>query len=83
MKPSRLILCPGAANRKFATEPAHETSRGTYGAPRVHAEQADLPGVKLWYTDTGGHGIPIILLHANTGTSVVWAKQKVLSQIFG
>ena len=38
----------------------------------VHAEQADLPGVKLWYTDTGGSGVPIILLHANTGTSVVW-----------
>jgi pimeloyl-ACP methyl ester carboxylesterase len=41
----------------------------------AYAEQADLPGVKLWYTDTGGRGVPIILLHANTGTSVVWAKQ--------
>jgi pimeloyl-ACP methyl ester carboxylesterase len=36
---------------------------------------ADLPGVKLWYTDTGGHGVPIILLHANTGTSVTWENQ--------
>jgi pimeloyl-ACP methyl ester carboxylesterase len=35
----------------------------------------DLPGVKLWYTDTGGKGVPIVLLHANTRTSVVWAKQ--------
>jgi pimeloyl-ACP methyl ester carboxylesterase len=35
----------------------------------------DLPGVKLWYTDTGGKGIPIVLLHANTGTSANWAKQ--------
>jgi pimeloyl-ACP methyl ester carboxylesterase len=31
--------------------------------------------VKLWFTDTGGSGVPIVLLHANTGTSAVWEKQ--------
>jgi pimeloyl-ACP methyl ester carboxylesterase len=36
---------------------------------------ANLPGVKLWFTDTGGTGAPIVLLHANTGTSAYWAKQ--------
>lgn len=36
---------------------------------------ADLPGVKLWFTDTGGTGTPIVLLHANTGTSVSWEAQ--------
>jgi pimeloyl-ACP methyl ester carboxylesterase len=36
---------------------------------------ADLPGVKLWFTDTGGDGIPIVLLHANTGTSESWEAQ--------
>jgi pimeloyl-ACP methyl ester carboxylesterase len=36
---------------------------------------ANLPGVKLWYTDTGGSGVPVILLHANTGTSASWAPQ--------
>ena len=36
---------------------------------------AELPGVKLWFTDTGGTGVPFILLHANTGTSAVWANQ--------
>jgi pimeloyl-ACP methyl ester carboxylesterase len=36
---------------------------------------AELPGVKLWFTDTGGSGVPIVLLHSNTGTSVVWEKQ--------
>jgi len=35
---------------------------------------AELPGVKLWFTDTGGTGVPLILLHANTGTSAVWAN---------
>src|ERR1700742_3945500 len=36
---------------------------------------AELPGVKLWFTDSGGAGVPIVLLHANTGTSAVWASQ--------
>jgi len=41
-------------------------------APGTYAE---LPGVKLWFIDTGGTGTPIILLHANTGTSTVWQRQ--------
>jgi pimeloyl-ACP methyl ester carboxylesterase len=36
---------------------------------------ADLPGVKLWFTDTGGDGVPIVLLHANSGTSKSWEVQ--------
>src|ERR1700679_3630931 len=36
---------------------------------------AELPGLKLWFTDTGGAGVPLILLHANTGTSAIWANQ--------
>lgn len=36
---------------------------------------ADLPGVKLWFTDTGGAGVPVVLLHANTGTSANWENQ--------
>jgi pimeloyl-ACP methyl ester carboxylesterase len=31
--------------------------------------------VKLWVTDTGGTGDPVILQHANTGTSENWQKQ--------
>ena len=36
---------------------------------------AELPGVKLWFTDTGGSGVPIVLLHPNSGTSAVWESQ--------
>src|SRR5215475_4195121 len=36
---------------------------------------AELPGVKLWFVDTGGSGTPIVLLHANTGTSAYWENQ--------
>jgi pimeloyl-ACP methyl ester carboxylesterase len=42
---------------------------------------AELPGVKLWFIDTGGAGEPVMLLHPNTGTSETWEPQIVaLSQ---
>ncbi|HEX4407840.1 MAG TPA: alpha/beta hydrolase [Xanthobacteraceae bacterium] len=36
---------------------------------------ADLPGVKLWFVDTGGSGVPVVLLHPNTGTGETWEPQ--------
>lgn len=38
-------------------------------------KHASLPGVRLSYRDSGGGEIPIILLHANTGTSASWEPQ--------
>ncbi len=35
----------------------------------------ELPGVNLWYTDTGGAGRPVIFLHAASGTSESWGYQ--------
>lgn len=50
------------------------------GAMDARADDAsggyvELPGVRLWFVDTGGTGTPIVLLHANTGTSAVWENQ--------
>jgi pimeloyl-ACP methyl ester carboxylesterase len=36
---------------------------------------ADLPGVRIWYRDTGGRGVPVVFLHATTGSSRVWDYQ--------
>jgi pimeloyl-ACP methyl ester carboxylesterase len=36
---------------------------------------ADLPGVRIWYVDTGGSGIPVVFLHSNTGSSANWEHQ--------
>ncbi|MGA2944425.1 MAG: alpha/beta hydrolase [Xanthobacteraceae bacterium] len=36
---------------------------------------AELPGVKLWFIDSGGSGEPVMLLHPNTGTSETWEPQ--------
>jgi len=36
---------------------------------------AELPGVHIWYKDTGGSGIPVVFLHASTGSMRVWEHQ--------
>ena len=37
---------------------------------------ADLPGVHLWFTDSGGTGAPVVFVHAATGSSRVWEYQR-------
>ena len=34
-----------------------------------------LPGVDLWYEDTGGDGAPVVFLHAFSGTCECWVYQ--------
>lgn len=36
---------------------------------------AALPGVRIWYRDTGGSGVPVVFIHAATGSSRVWEHQ--------
>ena len=36
---------------------------------------AELPGVRIWYKDTGGGGVPVVFMHAATGTSQNWEHQ--------
>jgi len=54
------------SQKSKAASAADNSLSGTY---------TELPGVKLWFTDTSGTGVPLVLLHANTGTSAVWASQ--------
>jgi len=35
----------------------------------------ELPGVQLWYNDSGGTGTPVLFLHAASGTSASWVYQ--------
>ncbi|WP_052401389.1 alpha/beta fold hydrolase [Muricoccus aerilatus] len=66
MLPRRLLLALAAMCSTLATRSAGAVPDGTGIA---------LPGVRLFVRDTGGSGTPVILLHANTGTSASWAEQ--------
>src|SRR5580692_767448 len=41
----------------------------------MHEAQAELPGARIFYIDTGGSGVPVVFLHAATGSSRVWEYQ--------
>src|SRR5215472_6130717 len=55
------------------------------GTPQTHdmssaeaapvGRHAALPCVRLWFADAGGVGVPIVLLHPNTGTVEIWEPQ--------
>ena len=51
------------------------TQRSAQDTPPQRSELVSLPGVRLWFTDTGGNGEPVVLMHAITGTSESWATQ--------
>jgi pimeloyl-ACP methyl ester carboxylesterase len=52
-------------------------------AGALHARQAtpadgqfaNLGSRQLWYRDSGGPGVPVVLLHARTGSVLAWEKQ--------
>jgi pimeloyl-ACP methyl ester carboxylesterase len=35
-----------------------------------------IPDTRLWYWDTGGQGVPIMLLHPATGSALIWGYQQ-------
>ena len=37
---------------------------------------AQIPDTRLWYWDTGGQGVPIVLLHPSTGSALIWGYQQ-------
>jgi len=40
--------------------------------PEGHASFA---GRRIWYRDSGGNGVPVVFLHAGTGSSLAWELQ--------
>jgi pimeloyl-ACP methyl ester carboxylesterase len=69
----RRVFLAGALGAVFTGSQKARTASAADNPPS--GAYAELPGVKLWFTDTGGSGTPLMLLHANTGTSAVWASQ--------
>jgi pimeloyl-ACP methyl ester carboxylesterase len=61
-----ILMMASVSNSSTLAFAAENSQSGAY---------AELPGVKLWFTDSGGVGVPIILLHSNSGTSLIWENQ--------
>ena len=53
---------------------AHAMAQSNTPPPPVGA-YAMLPGRRIWYLDTGGSGVPVVFLHAASGSSAVWDNQ--------
>src|ERR1700693_358590 len=63
---SSIVLYGSSCSRQLSAAQAPASpSEGT----------VNVPGVHLWVKDTLGAGTPIVLLHANTGTSETWERQ--------
>jgi pimeloyl-ACP methyl ester carboxylesterase len=43
--------------------------------PQPREAYAELPGVRLWFKDTGGNGAAVVFLHASAGSSANWEHQ--------
>jgi pimeloyl-ACP methyl ester carboxylesterase len=73
MQRIHLVLSVAAIGLAIASAPSAQTSASqTIPARETYLE---LPGVRLGYTDTGGRGIPVVFMHARTGSSRVWEYQ--------
>jgi pimeloyl-ACP methyl ester carboxylesterase len=69
------LICTGFVTvlvMGFAVMPSASFAQAPAPARETYA---DLPGVRVWYRDTGGTGVPVVFLHATTGSSRVWEYQ--------
>ncbi len=71
-----LVAAPRVPGVDGGIASASVTAQPRVGAaPQARQDFADLPGVRLWFTDTGGSGEPVVLMHPITGTSQSWGPQ--------
>src|SRR5258708_27396575 len=72
-----LVAC--AALFLGSAEPAR--GQGTANAlvpPQAPAREglAPIADTHLWYWDTGGEGVPVVLLHPASGSGLIWGHQQ-------
>jgi pimeloyl-ACP methyl ester carboxylesterase len=68
-----LALILGATPVPMVLAAPQSATRSSGAAVRESA--AELPGVKLWYIDSGGTGVPVVFMHAATGSVRNWEHQ--------
>jgi pimeloyl-ACP methyl ester carboxylesterase len=75
--PTRRALPSAVGGTSSSAGRPEQRARGDRGvrSTPMAGTYADLPGVRMWYLDTGGDGVPVVLLHPHTGTSETFADQ--------
>ena len=71
----RLGICVLALLAAVMASPRRVGGQTPADAPSIAGRFADLSGRQIWYADAGGSGVPIVFLHARTGSSAVWEHQ--------
>jgi pimeloyl-ACP methyl ester carboxylesterase len=76
-----LGLCGAGINLELRTARAQASADPMAPVPlpaQVAAREAmaELPGARLWFWDTGGTGMPIVLLHPASGSALIWGYQQ-------
>ncbi len=69
-------ITPGAALAETADDPGVVPTPLPAQKPQTEALLDVGDGHSLWYFDTGGDGVPVVVLHAGTGSGVVWGYQQ-------
>ncbi len=71
-----LILAVAASALVIGSRPpALAAAQSSAVSPAAAEGYAEFSGRRLWYRDTGGSGVPVVFLHAATGSSIVWEHQ--------
>ena len=75
--PSRWMLTCTIVAAILPAATGERRARAAQAQPSTSAREAyaDLPGLRIWYGDTGGNGVPVVFLHAATGSVRVWEHQ--------
>lgn len=53
----------------------HVAAPGGRQATAAEGQYASLGSRQIWYRDSGGTGVPVVLLHARTGSTLAWERQ--------
>src|SRR5262245_25107465 len=69
------LTCAVVASVQVAMDMTAATKASAQGSAPARETYAELPGVRIWFKDTGGNGVPLVLVHAATGSSQVWEHQ--------
>lgn len=66
-----LVVCAAAACANAVRVQAQKKDAPT----PAREELAPVQGARLWFKDTGGSGVPVVFLHAATGSTLSWDHQ--------